>query len=103
MLVPYPTDFPTGALTMILDKLRGQPVPVADLVHGAWNVAGYALNQALPSEGVVGAPFASDIEMIEYAIAEGAPTEGENGIAKGVIPWVLILKLVLKIIADNAV
>lgn len=102
MLVPYPNDFPTAALSMVLDKLRGQPVPTADLVHGAWNVAGYALGQALPTEAVVGAPFGSDIELLEYAIAEGAPTEGDNGITKGAIPWVLILRLVLNLILQES-
>lgn len=101
-MIPYPESFPVGALTMVLDKLRGHPIPTGDLVHAAWNVAGYALGQALPTEAVVGAPFNSDIELIEYAIAEGAPTEGENGITKGAIPWVLILRLVLNLILQEA-
>lgn len=102
-MVPYPSEFPTGALTMILDKLRGQPVLVADLVHGAWNVAGYALAQSLPVQQPIGTQeFKDDIELIEYAIAEGVPPVAEDGVVRGVIPWLLILKLVLKIIAENA-
>lgn len=102
-MVPYPTDFPTGALTMILDKLRGQPVLAADLVHGAWNVAGYALGQALPVQQPIGTrEFKDDIELVEYALAEGVPPPAEDGVVRGVIPWLLILKLVLKIIAENA-
>lgn len=101
-MVPYPTEFPTGALTLVLDKLKGQPVLIADLVHAAWNVAGYALAQTLPVENVIGdKTFASDIELIEYAIAEGVPPSAEDGVVRGVIPWVLILQLVLKLIANN--
>ena len=103
-MVPYPSDFPTGALILILDKLKGQTVMTADLVHGAWNVAGYALSQALPVTQVVGEAktFSSDIELLEYVIAEGVPPPAEDGVVRGVIPWILVLKLALKLILEAA-
>ena len=47
-MVPYPSDFPTAALTMLLDKVRGKDIPLSDLAHGAWNVQGYAQKQLFP-------------------------------------------------------
>lgn len=103
MLVAYPTQFPIEAFTLCLDRLRGIPVPTPELVQGAWNVMGYALSQALPVGNWVVAEegeavLQSDIELLEYAVNNGVTPPADNGLVQGVIPWVSIVLLAMRII-----
>jgi hypothetical protein len=106
-MVAYPDSFPSDALLMVLDKLRGTgaPVTTADLTLGAWNVAGYALSQALPVQTIVGTwsptEETSDAEVIEYALKISTLTQEDALVCGGMIPWGLILTIVLRIIADS--
>jgi hypothetical protein len=96
MLVPYPVELPTEGLMLLLDKVRGKDVPVADLVHVAWNVAGYGLNKFIPTEKLVGAENVSEEEAI-LALIEA--NEMKQGLISGIVISVAI-KLALKILAN---
>lgn len=99
MLIPYPDSFPNEALLMLLDKVRGKnEIQVSDLLHAAWCVAGYALKQIMGGGPVVtGEPNGlSDEEALQAAI-DSQGKEGEP--AKiGLVPWVIVLKVAIKII-----
>lgn len=102
MLIPYPDQFPNEALLMLLDKVRGKnEIKVSDLLHAAWCVAGYALNQIMGGGPVVtGEPNGmSDEEALQAAIAS-APKEGEPA-QIGLVPWVIVLKIAIKIITAS--
>lgn len=104
-MVPYPADFPVGALTMLLDKVRGRDIPLADLAHGAWNVQGYAQKQIFPGGPMIAAVPAgwedssNDEAVLEYAIRNGVEPPAEDGVVRGVIPWILVAKVALKILS----
>lgn len=95
MLVPYPNEFPNDALMLLLDKVRGRDVPVADLLHAGWCVQGYAMGQFMGGGPVVtGEPAGwSDEQVLQGAIEAG---QGAKGI--GLVPWVLVAKIAIKLI-----
>jgi hypothetical protein len=98
MATPYPVDFPTGAFMLVLDKVRGRTVSPSELVHGAWEVAGYALSQTMGGGPLVSGdtPAAwSDEQVIEAAIAQADPKAPAQF---GFAPMVLVLKIALKIL-----
>jgi hypothetical protein len=109
MLASYPTEFPTEALTMVLDCVRGHAVPIPELTNAAWNVIGYGLGQVMPGgpmvAGINPIPEATDEELLVYTIENGVPPPADNGIVQGIIPWssivMLAIKLILKLQANN--
>lgn len=54
MLTAYPTELPTEALTMMLDKVRGKAVETSELVRAAWCVVGYGLGKGMPAPTIFG-------------------------------------------------
>ena len=100
-LPPYPTEFPSEAFLLVLDKLRGRnDVSGADLAHAGWCVAGYALQQTLG-----GGPTIRGAENLEQSggadeqVIQGA-IEANDG-AKGVLfPWVLVVRVAVKLIME---
>jgi hypothetical protein len=106
-MVPYPSDFPTSALTLMLDKARGRTVPVGDLVHACWIVVGYGLGQTLPGGQMIAGEIPAgwdgsenDEAVLEYAIKNGVLPEGDDGVVRGVIPWVLVAKIALRLLKE---
>lgn len=100
MLIPYPDAFPNEALLLLLDKVRGKnEVSVSDLLHAAWCVAGYALKQTMGGGPIVtGEPNGiSDEEALQAAIGS-QPVEGGGPAQIGLVPWVIVLKVAIKII-----
>ena len=96
MLVPYPSELPTEGLVLLLDKVRGKDVPVAELVHVAWNAAGYGLDRFLPVEKLVGAENISEEEALQQMIAAN---ESKQGVVSGIVISIVV-KLALKILAN---
>lgn len=98
MLIPYPSEFPSEAFMLVLDKVRGRTIPPSELVHGAWVVAGYALSQTMGGGPLISGdtPAAwSDEQVIEAAIAQADPKVPAQF---GFVPMALVLKIALKIL-----
>lgn len=102
-MIAYPVVMPTDALMLLLDKVRGKPVAVSELVHGAWNVIGYGLNQSLPLPEAIGdVPEITD----EQALLSLLGTEDEFVVGFGILPAIAIsmaIKLAIKLLAQYIV
>ena len=99
-MIAYPVVMPTDALMLLLDKVRGKPVAVSELVHGAWNVIGYGLNQSLPLPEAIG--DAGEITD-EQALLSLLGTEDESVVGFGILPAIAIsmaIKLAIKLLAQ---
>ena len=45
MLLPFPQDLPIEGVGILIDRLRGKPIPLQTALNAAWNLAGYAATQ----------------------------------------------------------
>lgn len=95
MATPYPDSFPMESLSLMLSAVKGESVPVADIAHACWVVAGFGLKQFLGGGPVVSsAPDMSDEELLNLAIEH----EHNNGsVSAMVIPWYAIVMLAIKL------
>lgn len=106
MLTPYPNTFPQEALLMILDKIRGKEVSIPDLVHGAWNVVGYGLSQSVGGGQIVAGEVEafskmSDEELVSSVLSQyGTKVDNSNVAAIGLVPWLMITRIAIKIIKE---
>lgn len=97
MLVPYPSEFPSYALSVVMDKLRGKPVDVSTAIHATWVVSGYALGNVLPdSPRIVGivAGDESDAQLIDDLLKD---MQNQNAI-RGFIPYVLLAEIASRLL-----
>jgi hypothetical protein len=104
MLVPYPSDFPTYALSVIMDKLRGKPINTTTAIHAAWVVSGYALGNIIPDGPQVVGIVAGD--EAEAQLVEDLLKDMQNQTAiRGFIPYVLLAeiasRLLLKLLLEG--
>lgn len=99
-LPPYPVDFPSEAFMLVLDKVRGRnAVSGADLAHAGWCVAGYALGQTLGGGPTIrGAEASEQAQWTDEQILQGALDAAEG--AKGFFPWVLVVRVAVKLILE---
>ena len=109
MLLPFPQDLPIEGVGILIDRLRGKPIPLQTALNAAWNLAGYAVTQ-IPLTPLKDQPYhefpISDAEVItlleklqgEYQTPpDGAPIEF------AVLPWAIILKVLIKIIINASI
>jgi hypothetical protein len=96
-MVNYPGALPNDALMVMLDKVRGKDVSIAELCHAAWNVQGYAQGQFIGGGQAIGASTevqtVSDEELLKSALEQDADAKGF-----GVVPWVLLAKLAIRLV-----
>lgn len=91
---------------MMLDKIRGKEVSVPDLVHAAWNVTGYALAQSVGGGQVIAGEIEAlskltDEELLESVINQnGEKNDNSNVAAIGLVPWLMVARIALKILKD---
>lgn len=106
MLLPFPQELPIEAVGLIIDKLRGKDVPLASAVNAAWNLAGYAAAQALPARLQVAGGEAmnqeEEIKLLSDLLIKSGTNEHGQAVELGLIPWLLILKIALKFLANAA-
>lgn len=97
MLVPYPSDFPTFALSLVMDKLRGRPVDLSTATHASWVVLGYALNNILPDSPAIVGIVAGDEQ--EAQLIEDLMKDSQNQTAiRGFIPYALLAEIVARLL-----
>ena len=107
-MLPYPNEFPVSAITLMWDKVNGSPVPTGELVNACWNVLGFGLGKILPGgQMIAGEPAgwtddSNDAAVLEYAIKNGIEPIEENGVVQGVIPWILVIRIAIKLILGAA-
>ena len=99
MILDYPTEFPGEAVTLVLDKVMGKEPPTAELVRAGWHVMGFALGKTL-----AGGPqpsWGEDSNWTDQELLEAAQADSlADPEAKGAIPWLLIVRLALKLIQE---
>ena len=98
-MVNYPSVLPQDALLILLDKVRGKDVSLAELVHAAWNVQGYAQAQFIGGGVAIGSTevqTVSDEVLIEEALKSADPEADAKGFLP--IPWILLAKLAIRIV-----
>jgi hypothetical protein len=102
VLIPYPSEFPSEAFMLVLDKVRGHEVSPAELVHGAWVVAGYAASQTVgggPQIGQEGPAAWSDEQVLEAVIQDSQVGQPGDPVGfGGTIALALVLKIAIKIL-----
>ena len=105
MLTPYPTDFPSYALGLLVDRVKGGDIPAPVLVHACWNVAGYALAQTLGGGPLITAdPVADNLQTAGDLPVREAAIEQEPSLAQavqGLFPWSLVLSIALRILSKQ--
>lgn len=103
-MIEYPKAMPMDALMLLLDKVRGNPVSVAELVQGAWNISGYGLGLALPLPSVIGAAGdLSDEQALETLIQYCKDNGDEKVSSAGVLPAIalsIVIKLAIRLLSE---
>ena len=99
MILEYPSEFPGEAVSMVLDKVTGKDVDTEELIHAGWHVLGFALGKVssrgiMPSYGETSGWDDGDLLRAAMADSEAGPD------AKGAIPWVLVIRLVVKLLQE---
>lgn len=109
MLLPFPQDLPIEGVGILIDRLRGKPIPLQTALNAAWNLAGYAVTQipinAQATEVHHNYPVtdAEVITLLEKLQGEyQTPADGQP-IEFGVIPWAILLKVLIKILINAAI
>lgn len=97
MLVPYPGEFPTYALSVVMDKLRGKPVNTSTAIHAAWVVSGYALGNIIPDSPQIVGIVAGD--EAEAQLIEDLMKDSQNQtVIRGFIPYALLAEIVSRLL-----
>lgn len=92
---PYPTEFPTDALPLVIDALRGRAVDKKEVVHAVWHVAGYGLSKWDVHPPLIGAAVLSD-EAAADALQAAVLVQG--GEAQAALPWNLLIPVLVALL-----
>lgn len=101
-MVDYPDSMPTDAILVLVDKLRGKQVELSLALKAAWNIAGYAMSQIVKE----GKPIvksedprsdSDDADLLQSIVAMHSNPTGET-VAKAMVPWVIVLRIALKVL-----
>lgn len=101
MLVPYPSDFPSVAIGILADTLRGKNSDKARAIHAAWIVAGWGLGNFVPDNQpqIVGANLENDESQAEF-LESMIQDRLDGKVVQGVFPWVVVIRIALRIISN---
>lgn len=92
----FPDEFPREEIAVVINKLRGQPVPIAEASEAAWWVVGYGLGLGMPHDHLVGAAQPMDDAALAAKLEEASLSQGVAGAAA--IPWTILLPLLMKLL-----
>lgn len=110
MLLPFPQDLPIEGVGILIDRLRGKPIPLQTALNAAWNLVGYAATQvpikSSESEPVQDYPI-TDAEVITLLEKlqgfHQVPADNAHvPVEFGIIPWAIVLKVLIKLIINVA-
>jgi hypothetical protein len=108
MLLPFPQDLPIEGVGILIDRLRGKPIPLQTALNAAWNLAGYAATQVPLNQPVTEVNHTypvSDAEVItllELIRGEYQTSPEGEPIKFAVIPWAIVLKVLIKMLINVA-
>jgi hypothetical protein len=108
MLLPFPQDLPIEGVGILIDRLRGKPIPLQTALNAAWNLAGYAATQVPltpPKDEPVQDYPISDAEVVtllEKLQGEYLPAPAGAPIEFAIIPWKIVLKVLIKMLINAA-
>lgn len=106
MLLPFPQDLPIEGVGILIDRLRGKPIPLQTALNAAWNLAGYAATQvpvkSAEGEPVQDYPISDDEVVALLERIQGFYSVPQNGdpVQFGIIPWSIVLKVLVKLIVS---
>ena len=108
--MPFPQELPIEAIGLIVDRIRGKPIPVQTALNAAWNLAGYAATQIpIHSKEAMDLPVqeypVSDDEIVtllEMVSGEYKPAIEGEPVKFGIIPWVIVLRITMKLLSTFA-
>ena len=104
-MTDLPIDFPTEAILNIVDSLRKGEVKNRLFAQSLWVLAGFAIGQAVQetkpySESNPDASDGAEISTEDFmAILEQITSKG-YGPQFGAIPWILIARVAMRLIAN---
>lgn len=96
-MVAYPTALPTDAVAVLINKLRGQDVSLADLLLAEWNLQGFAFSfvSDTPS-GAAALSFPDDAALATYL--EDNCVNLSVASAPAAIPWEILVPILLDLV-----
>ena len=108
--MPFPQELPIEAIGIIVDRIRGKAIPLQTALNASWNLAGYAATQIpINSKEAMDLPVqeypVTDEEIVtllEMVSGEYKPTPEGEPVKFGIIPWVIVLKIAVKLLATFA-
>jgi hypothetical protein len=102
-MIEYPKTMPVDALMLMLDKVRGNPVSMAEVVQGAWNISGYGLGLALPLPSVIGAAGDLSDETALETLIQYSQQEADQVSSAGILPALalsVVIKLAIRLLSE---
>lgn len=102
-MIEYPKAMPVDALMLLLDKVRGNPVTMAEVVQGAWNISGYGLGLALPLPSVIGAAGDLSDESALEELIKYSQQDTDQAIGAGILPAMalsIVIKLAIRLLSE---
>ena len=101
-MTDLPIDFPTEAILNIVDAIRKGEVKSRLFAQSLWVLAGFAISQSIEEKKPFGEDGSdgSEISMEDFtAILEQITSKG-YGPQFGMVPWILIARVALRLIAN---
>lgn len=101
MMTPYPTTFPLDSAKLILARLTGKAVPLADLASAEWELQGFVFSQvfsgAQPVVWTVADPGEDSMLELQDELQGYCDAVGSGAVtAAGAVDWMKWLQLILK-------
>jgi hypothetical protein len=95
----YPQELPLASLKVLLDKVRGGPVSIADTVQAGWIILGYGLGKGIPIPPAFGTIHMTDEEALMSLIVK---QEDDGAVGNPVLTVALsiVLKLAFRLISE---
>lgn len=89
---PYPLNFPSDALPILLDAIRGKPVDIKEACHGGWHIVGFGMSKWDVHQGFGDVPALKGEDLASALEAEAAGAfQGDGSIWKGIVQGVMDL------------
>lgn len=98
-MLAYPDVFPSDAIAIVVQQLRGVAVPLHMSIRAVWVVVGYGLGQFVPSTDPLTLPVnetPSDEQVARSLEAYQAATTGAPAFTAA-LPWKVLLPVLVQL------